>query len=216
VTFRCHTPVRRLPAHPPSRPVNTVVKQAPPGEPVTGPRLAGFHFRERPPLAAADPARAATGDAWSLELTLHELRRRGATLLATDHGVRLVTPRRHPRALARAVDQHGPALLVGLKLGVLDNTTPAPWSAVEWDDTTRIHAAWFGLRFSPRVPFDIASGVRVTDHFALRRAVAADLAAGPAAPSAGPLRRTLAELYTRFGPARSRLRVIPPSRALAA
>jgi hypothetical protein len=195
--------------------VNTVVKQAP-LEPVAGHRPAHFSFRERPALAAAEPARAANGDPWSLELTLFELRRRGAALLATDHGVRLLAPRRPAGALSRAVARHGPALLAALQLGVLDNTTPAPWAAAEWDDTTRLHAAWFGLRFSPRVPFDLAPGIRVTDHFALRGAIAADLAAGPSAPSAEPLRRMLAALYSRYGAVPSRLRVLPPSRALAA
>lgn len=178
--------------------------------------LAAFPFRLRPPMATAAPVRPATGDSWSLELTFDELRRRGATLLATDQGVRLLTPRRPPAALARAVDQHGAALLLALQLGVLDYSTPAPWSGRGWEDVTRLHAAWFGLRFSPRVPFEVAPGVHVVDHWVLRDAVASDLASGPDAPSAAALRQTLSSLYSRFGPAPSRLRVMPPTRALAA
>jgi len=178
--------------------------------------LATFRFRPEPPPAAPAARAPAPAPLWTYEETLAELRRRGASLLDAEPGVRVVTRRRLSASLASAIAAHGPALREALRLGVLGGTTPAPWSASAWPEATRLHAAWFGLRFSPSGPVALDAGRRVNDHAAFRRAVARGLATGPDAAGGAGLADDLASLFARFGPAPTRLRVMRSDRSLAA
>jgi hypothetical protein len=186
-----------------------------PPAPAHADHLARFDVNESPPDAPTG-AVASHGESWTYERTLAELRRRGGTLIDAEPGVRYAERGRTPAALARAVVDHAATLRSALRHGVLDGSTPAPWAARAWDEATRVHAAWFGLAFSPPGVVHLDGGRRITDMRRFRDAVARRLAAGPAAPGAHALAGDLAALYARFGPAPSEMRVVRTRRPLAA
>ncbi len=224
MTFGCHWGVTMLSASLPSRPVmpfpalsnrlSAALDHAAAAGDRSAAHLAGFSFRLA--SAAQDGAEDPAAGPWSLARTLSTLRARGATLVATDRGVRLVRAGRPPAALTRALDAHGASLRAALRLGVLDYSAPSPWSAGEWDDETRLHAAWFGLEFSPVGSVEVSTGVRVAELGRLRESVARRLVAGPAAVGARRLAEDLASLYARFGPAAGRVHAMPRTHAMAA
>lgn len=161
---------------------------------------------------------------WTLGDTLDEIRRRGATLNLGSAGLRLAHAHRLPE-LARAVATHAQALTTWVRLG-LDRETPGaaavsglrrvPFGATEWDEATRLRAAWFVRMFrAPGGRIVLRPGVAITDYETFRASVAGRLAAGPASAGADGLRADLSDLYAQFG-ATERAVVAAPRRARAA
>ena len=167
----------------------------------SGAHLADYSFRFD--TAAEDEVAApAPQGAFSLAETFAEIARRGARLNVGSGGVRLAHAHRMPD-LGRAVRRHADALALWVSLG-LDAEAPArlgaryvPFGAPAWDEPTRLHAAWFALRFEPSQRLELRPGVTVTDLPVFRTSVAQRLAAGPDAPGAGSLRADLSTLFER-------------------
>lgn len=192
--------------------------------------LAEYSFRfdtaavhEDDSTAADEPART-----WTLGETLAEIRRRGAGLRLGSAGPRLAHAHRMPE-LARAVQRHAGPLTTWVRLGLdREDGIPAsgafqaglravPFGATAWDDTTRLHAAWFVRLFeAPGGRIELRPGVAISDLETFRASVAGRLAAGPESAGAGGLRADLADLYAQFGAAAERLAVPEPQRARAA
>lgn len=162
---------------------------------------------------------------WTLAETLQEIRRRGAGLRLGSAGIRLAHAHRLPE-LARAVQRHAGPLTTWVRLGLdREDARPTrrtgmravPFGATEWDDATRLRAAWFVRMFeAPGGRIALRPGVALTDLAVFRASVAGRLAAGPASAGADGLRADLADLYAQFGAAAERLAVPEPQRARAA
>lgn len=150
----------------------------------------------------------------SLAHTLDEIGRRGATLVASSRGLRLIHAHRLP-ALSDAVAAHEAAL--GVWLALRDAPVPSGFAADEWDAATRLHARWFALAFEmPALPLALRPGERIRDAAAFRRGVAARLSAGPAAPGADRLREDLSQLFERYAVADADGSAASPTRRRAA
>lgn len=163
---------------------------------------------------------------WTLNETLVEIRRRGAGLRLGSTGPRLVHAHRLPE-LARAVKRHAGPLTTWVRLGLdREDGVPAarasglravPFGATDWDDATRLRAAWFVRLFeAPGERIALRPGIAITDLTVFRASVAGRLAAGPASAGADGLRADLADLYAQFGAAAERLVVPEVQRARAA
>ncbi len=162
--------------------------------------------------------------AWTLADTLAELRHRGAGLHLSSVGLRLAHAHRLPN-LAHAVQRHAGPLTTWVRLGLdREHSVPrtvgmrvVPFGATDWDEVTRLHAAWFVRMFeAPDGRTMLRPGVTITDWSVFRASVAGRLAAGPSSAGADGLRGDLGDLYAQFGAAAERLIVPEPRRARAA
>ena len=164
-----------------------------------GRALEGFALRMGRPAPEAPAALDPAAD-WTLAETLDEIERRGARLVLTTRGIKVLHANRMP-GLARNARRHERALAVWLSLRA-QAPAPAPFDAPEWDAATRLRAAWFALDFeAPPTPFALRPGETCVDASLLRAGIAGRLAAGPLAPSAARLRGELEALFARHAPA---------------
>lgn len=172
----------------------------------SGVHLSGYSFRFDAAAAVPDETKDAhpRGDVWTLTETFAEIARRDARLHVGSRGLRVAHAHRLPD-LARAVAHHADTLAMWVRLG-LDadaatrlGTRYVPFGAAAWDESTRLHAAWFVRRFSaPQGPLALRPGIAVTDLAAFRASVAGRLAAGPDAAGAASLRADLSALFAQY------------------
>lgn len=188
-----------------------------------GAHLTEYTFRfDTEAVHEADAPTEAPARTWSLNDTLDEIRRRGATLNLGSAGLRLAHAHRLPE-LARAVATHAGALTTWVRLGLDREAAPTasglrrvPFGATEWDEATRLRAAWLVRMFkAPGGTLALRPGVAITDIGTFRASVAGRLAAGPASAGADGLRADLGDLYAQFGTAEQPV-AVAPRRARAA
>jgi len=153
---------------------------------------ASFRFDAAAPTGPTPrPRPDAPGASWSLAQTLQELRIRGARVVRTTRGLRVLHAHRRP-ALADAVAAHAAQVGLWLDLG-----RPAPAHA--WDDELAMQRAWLLARLgTPQMPLALRPGLSVTDWAQFVASVEGRYAVGPEAAGADGLRRDLGDLFEAY------------------